>query len=245
MDFTTSPTGVRLARDFRDNLIIDRYHVDLAAARGAKLEAMRSEHSEDVVTWNVFRSLAQLDPAFWLPRLHQTVFGESASSPAPQTVSVRLWVPTVPPPGLRNFQKDEGASEVDVVIETEYAVWFIEAKFRSDISTTTTNNPDRDQVLRNMDVGSWFAGVRDFYFALLVADPVRSPRGAAAVARYRETLPALSHRPDGLRNLKGVEVMRWTQLAEVLQQCALGAPRADERPFAERAMAFLREKRLA
>jgi hypothetical protein len=26
MAFTTSPSGVRLAYDFRDNLIIDRYH---------------------------------------------------------------------------------------------------------------------------------------------------------------------------------------------------------------------------
>ena len=80
--------------------------------------------------------------------------------------------------------------------------------------------------------------------ARLVADPARSPRGVAAVGRYREGPPALAPRPDGLRNLE-VEVMRWAQLAEALNLCAVGAPRGDERPFAERALAFLREKRLA
>jgi len=49
-------------------------------------------------------------------------------------------------------------------------VWFIEAKFRSDVSERTTNNPERDQVIRNPDVGTWYAGVRHFYFSLLLLD---------------------------------------------------------------------------
>ena len=151
---------------------------------------------------------------------------------------MRLWVPTIPPIGLRRFQKDEGASEVDVVIETEFSVWFIEAKFKSDISTGTTNNPDRDQVLRNIDVGSWFAGVREFYFALLVADPARSPKGVAAVARYRDALPEMQHRPDGLKNVRGVALMTWRQIGEVLATCAAGATRDDERTYATRALDF-------
>jgi hypothetical protein len=70
-----------------------------------------------------------------------------------------------PPPSLRLHQKDEGRSEIDIMIETELSVWFIEAKFKSDISTQTTSNATRDQIIRNFDVGSWYAGVRDFYFA--------------------------------------------------------------------------------
>jgi hypothetical protein len=64
-----SKSGVRLYDDCRDNLIIDRYHPDLAPMRGSKRDKLRSENSEDALTWNVFRSLSQIDPGFWLPRL--------------------------------------------------------------------------------------------------------------------------------------------------------------------------------
>ena len=67
--FTSSPSGVRIAGDFRDNLIIDRYDPVFACMRAGKLEHLRSENSEDAVTWNVFRSLRQLDAHTWLPAL--------------------------------------------------------------------------------------------------------------------------------------------------------------------------------
>jgi hypothetical protein len=83
MDYTLSPGRVRLANDFRDNLIIDRYDEALTSMRGSKREAMRSENSEDVVTWNVFRSLAQIDPALWLLRLQETVLRQFAQYTRP------------------------------------------------------------------------------------------------------------------------------------------------------------------
>ena len=47
-----SKTGVRIANTFRDNLIIDRYDPSFLTMRGAKTDSMRSENSEDVLTWN-------------------------------------------------------------------------------------------------------------------------------------------------------------------------------------------------
>jgi hypothetical protein len=52
---------------------------------------------------------------------------------------------------------EEGLSEIDVIIEW---VWFIEAKHKSDIRLRTTTRPGRDQVLRNIDVESYYAGAR-------------------------------------------------------------------------------------
>ena len=79
----------------------------------------------------------------------------------------------------------------------------IEAKYRSDVSERTTNNPDRDQVLRNIDVGTWYAGVRDFYFSLLRLDTATARKGAALVKRYSqgpaEILAHLPHPYDALR----------------------------------------------
>src|SRR3954462_3123392 len=66
---TKSPSGVFLYDDFRANLIIYRYDPGFVTMRKSKTDTMHSENSEDALTWNVFRSLAQIDPAFWLPPL--------------------------------------------------------------------------------------------------------------------------------------------------------------------------------
>ena len=62
-------SGLHVAGDFRDNLIIDRYDPVFVTMRASKLKHLRSENSEDAVTWNVFRSLRQIDPSAWLPEL--------------------------------------------------------------------------------------------------------------------------------------------------------------------------------
>jgi hypothetical protein len=245
---TRSAGGVFLFDDFRDNLIIDRYDVGFLSMRGAKTDSMRSENSEDALTWNVFRSLAQVDPTFWMPRLFKRAFDRD-DDVRPHSVGVKLWQRVQPPPALRLFQKDEGESEIDVLIETEQMVWFVEAKFRSDVSERTTNNPERDQVIRNLDVGSWYAGVRDFYFSLLLLDTASGTKGMALIERYavsrEEVVKRLPHRPDRLANLRGTGLMRWSHLAAVLAECADGAPRADERAYARHAVEWLKGKRIA
>ncbi len=240
-----SKSGVRIASSYRDNLIIDRYHPDLAAMGGKKRDRLRSENSEDALTWNVFRSLAQIDPDLWLPGLRQRAFPESPEAQPSHVVTVNLWKKVQPPPALRLHQGDEGESEIDVIIETESSVWFIEAKFKSDISTRTTSNETRDQIVRNLDVGSWFAGVRDFYFALLIMDEERSRKGVEVMSRVKETgLPTYPHRPDGLNNVKGIGTLKWSQVAEVLVAATTSAPMEDERVYAQRALLWMRERGL-
>lgn len=240
-----SPSGVLIADDFRDNLIIDRYDVAFLTMRGSKTRSIRSENSEDALTWNAFRSLAQVDPVFWFPRLTRHAFPE-LDLPTPADVGIRLWRRLSPPPGLRDAQGDEGYSEIDVLIETVDSVWCIEAKYRSDVSMITTNNATRNQILRNIDVGSWFAGPRNFFFSLLLVNESLSPRGAELIRTYQYSLDllrrGLPHRPDGLANLKGVSLLRWDQVRNVLQECAAHAPRPDEREFADRAARWLAEK---
>jgi len=143
--------GVWIADNFRSNLIIDRYDPVFADMRGSKLRHLRSVNSEDAVTWNVFRSLRQIAPKVWLPPLWSRSF--DVAVPDDLNAAVTLWKSVPPPLGLF-VDGDEGSSEIDVVIEAASWVWFIEAKYRGDISKGTTTRPTRDQVLRNIDVGS-------------------------------------------------------------------------------------------
>jgi hypothetical protein len=238
-----SPSGVFIADDFRSNLIIDRHDPVFADMRASKRKHLRSANSEDAVTWNVFRSLRQIDPADWLPSAWRHAFPNLAV-PNDHAATVKLWESVRPPLGLL-ADGDEGASEIDVVIESAAWVWFIEAKYRSDISTGTTTRPERDQVLRNLDVGTYYAGVRPFYFSLLVRSREQSPHGAERVDRYTAPgvlPPLLPHRPDGLQNLKSIGVLTWADLGAVLEATADNAHRQDERAYAARARDWLLQR---
>lgn len=67
--------------------------------------------------------------------------------------------------------KIEGSTEVDVVVRSEKVLIFIEAKYLSDISTDVSYDPWRDQIARNIDVGTYQAQLaepqREFFFVLL------------------------------------------------------------------------------
>ena len=212
--------------------------------RASKLKHLRSEHSEDAVSWNVFRSLRQIDPTIWLPLLcaaGQPPFLLQASA----SVTVELWRTFAPPPRLLE-SGDEGDSEIDIVVQSPSWVWFIEAKYKSDISSGTTTRPSRDQLLRNIDVGSYHAGVRDFYFSLLITSSGNSREGAAKIAEYCDFAVPRSrlaeHRPDGLMNLRGISLLTWADLATVLAGCARLAALAPEKECAQRVVAWLEMK---
>ncbi len=241
-----TPTGVRVAADFRDNLIIDRYDPVFVTMRASKVKHLRSEHSEDAVTWNVFRSLRQIEPAAWLPELIRVGL-PNIHGLACDRATLRLWQ-SVDPPSALLVDGDEGVSEIDVVIEAPWWVWFIETKCRSDISTGTTTRPLRDQVLRNLDVGSYYAGVRPFFFSLLIASAERSPNGVETVRRYQDLDVPRSqlraHRPDGLANLEAVTLLTWSDLAAVLAAAVGTVRRADDRGYAERALTWMRSRGL-
>ena len=215
--------------------------------RASKRKHLHSENSEDAATWNAFRSLRHIHPSAWLPLLWQRAFPK-LPVPTDQEAVVHLW-PEVAPPWALLQEGDEGDSEIDVLIEAPTWVWFIEVKLRSDISKGTTTRPERDQVLRNLDVGSYFSGVRRFVFSLLVASRKRSELGVAKVEAYQDLSRVhellAGHRPDGLTNLEAVELLHWTDVAAVLAELADSAPREDERPFARRAAEWLEGKGLA
>lgn len=241
-----SASGVRISDDFRDNLIVDRYDACFLTMRESKKKHLRSENSEDALSWNVFRCLRQLSPESWLESLTNRAFGASSLSQAEAT-TIELWKDAPPPPSLLE-SGDEGISEIDIVLENPGWVWFIEAKYKSDISEGTTTRSDRDQILRNIDVGSYYAGVRDFYFCFLCLDEKQSPKGVNAIRKYEDSKilgTSLPHRTDGLGNIRGLGVLHWSDLAQVLKTAISGLNRNDEAIFAERAIKWMEQKGIA
>ena len=235
-----SASGVLVADDFRDNLIIDRYDPVFSRMRASKITHLRSENSEDAISWNVFRSLRQISPELWLPHIAEVAFGGEVFDQI-DGATVELWKDVFPPLSLLR-EGDEGISEIDICIESADWVWFIEAKYTSDISVGTTTRSDRDQVLRNIDVGSFYAGRRDFYFALLCLDDGRSPKGVAAVEEYKDMdylRARLPHRRDPLDNVRQLGVIYWSDLAELFFRCRSAQCNEYEAMIVDRAVTWL------
>lgn len=242
-----SPSGVWIAENFRSNLIIDRYDPVFADMRASKLKHLKSVNSEDAITWNVFRSLRQVHPQRWLPPLWKEAFPSVALAGSLERTVVRLWESIAPPLGLIEGG-DEGDSEIDVIIESPSWVWFIEAKYRSDISSGTKVRPDRDQILRNLDVGTSYAGVREFFFSLLIDAESTSKMGIQKMEEYRTVENVIAklatHRADGLKNLRSIGLLTWRQMGTVLQAAADNATLDDERLYAKRAHEWMVERKL-
>ncbi len=240
-----SATGVRLFEDFRDNLVVDRFDPQLAKMSGAKRNALRSENSEDALTWNAFRALRRADPKLWIPQLSRRTF-EGNELEVEGDSELHLWNKVEPPPSLRRVQRDEGAIEIDVIVETDTWVWMIEAKLHSDISLITTNSNSRDQLLRNLDVGTYYAGVRRFYFSFLTLGGEHSPVGNARLEVYRRNLggirDALRHRADRLPNLAQIGSLTWMDIRDVLRDVARQSPHEDASVAAVLALTWMDDK---
>ena len=181
-----------------------------------------SEESEDLLTWNIFATLKRSQPlSRWLALWLQTCFTDPPQ--VLKNAQIHLWPgrrrpPTYPPPPewekwLREQYRQspiplfrdwaakkgrmEGKTEIDVAIENDEVLIFVEAKYLSDISNHVTYDPWRDQIARCVDVGSYHAKERAFFFILLTP---RWPDEYAQNSRlYHYKLHEYQQNPDALR----------------------------------------------
>ena len=160
--------------------------------------------SEDVVTGNLFGLLQAINPRWWLPDLLNRGLDIPSTHPRAfrqqiyQKLRIQLWQkqPLFP---KNLIPWDEGSTEVDVVImwENPPTTIFIEMKYGSPLSASTSNNCGdhgypSDQLIRNARIGlhrcGWYRedvlfeqGTRDFVL-LLLTPTVGSP----LMRRYRD-----------------------------------------------------------
>jgi hypothetical protein len=231
-EFIYSDTGVKVFVDFKDNLIVDPDDPVIASqARNRRyskgivkgLSYLGSENSEDAMTWNVFKTLAKTNPEIWFSDIFHSIIlhkDEQFTEPA-----LKFWDKYFPPM-TRPFP--EGETHVDLTIETSHKLIFVEAKYKSDISRSTKHDPNRDQIIRNIDVGTWAAKKRAkaFYFILLTlktntfsidrllhykSDPSNI---IEAIGSYRKDITDYAVLCDN------IHVMYWDQILTSLQNLA-------------------------
>lgn len=175
-NFVVSASRVRVWRRPEDHPLLKQTDTAHPAFRGKLAERfppriaeglpkVLSENSEDARTWYYFSPLLSDEPQrtrVLTQLLRQSFFGALPPQVFKDipTATLQFW-PKLPPPPSR--QKVEGESEPDLLIKLgQSAVIFVEAKCNSGVSEFTTFDRDRDQVIRLIDVGSWYAREQGF-----------------------------------------------------------------------------------
>lgn len=224
---------------------------DRSYRNGDNCPLVLRESSEDLLTANVFGVLRHLRPSLWLMPMLRTAFPQHQFGNAPKNLRVALWKKLSPP---TDRLESEGSTEVDVHISFADTVVLVESKYRSALSATTAYDPERDQVIRLLDVA--YANVVDaqFFprspFVLVLGAWSNEPR---LVTEYRtpsavrRALPALQQRPDGggIAQFLAARVgyQSWAQLSKILvERIDLASP--VEAAFATELARFL-QKRLS
>ena len=129
------------------------------------LPKVLSENSEDARTWHYFSPLLRDEPQrsrVLTQLIRQSFFGAVPPQVFKDIPAAKLefW-PKLPPPPSR--PQAEGDSEPDVMITLgKSAVILVEAKCHSGVSEFTKFDRKRDQVIRLIDVGSWYARQHGF-----------------------------------------------------------------------------------
>ena len=118
----------------------------------------------------------------------------------------------------------EGVSEIDLVVKGLRYLIFLEAKLESDISTATTYDPSRNQIIRNVDVLLENCGAREPAFWMVVKDKGPGRAYRQLIHRYRDdpqTLAsALPHRDPTIvvRVARNLAIIQWHDLLGCIRQ---------------------------
>lgn len=213
-------------------IILLGHHPDLLRRPTARPGLVQADDGCVALTWNVFRTLELVSPAFWLRRFRARLVGLSELDSGTRSLAVRLWPTFSVPPG----RSQDDQIDVDAIVETETAVYGVMAFDKTDMRVGHSTLAAPDAVLRTIDAVSRDAGVRDCYIALITSDPSDTPVAVALIDRYASSRDALirrlPHRRDRLVNVCGIGSMTWRDLASIVVDCAEAESLSDLERFA-------------
>ena len=222
----------------------------LNSRKGRKAQDMdrilHSPNSEDWVTWNFMEIMKRQYPNGWWghlvsaarrrnpelrfpvedPSLPRPVLWSSVPAPSEYEAQSRIrmrnsgnqeWV-------LRANNPDpvEGPSEIDVTFDYDQFLVYVEAKLGSDVSMSTTYDPQRNQIVRNIDCLIESAGNRTPMFWMLARDEEPSRAYVQLMGSYKidpgGLIRDLPHRdPETLKGIaQNLTILLWSDFRELV-----------------------------
>jgi hypothetical protein len=230
------PGKVPVFKAWRDRLILlagDEQHADLRGKlrrdkfdhRYGNAPRIGSVNSEDAVTWSLLRTMEQRAPDTWLEAamekgLRRALNDQAVAGFPKGRPRLAFWRRLSPPPSL---PAPEGDTEFDALgFVGDRTLVSIEAKVGAGLSPGTMHDPERNQFIRTLDVGSHYAeqqGKIDYWPVILL--PAGNVQDAALVRGYAvdptALAAALPHRSAAAieRLAKKIAIITWEDIIEV------------------------------
>ena len=130
-------------------------------------------------------------------------------------------------PVVKKVPPVEGESEIDISLHNNAVTAFVEAKLNSDISPRTIYDPNRNQIIRNIDCLLDDTNNTVPIFWMLVRD-LGSEKAYVQLARQYRTNPTklidhLPHRePSRVRQVADcISLVRWKDFIQIVPQHSL------------------------
>lgn len=217
------------------------------AERLRNLDRIRSSaRGQDWLLWNVLQLLSLLDARDWWPELL-----EIAASDRPQPLlnpkdppRVDAWVAAPAPPAYDRRLRERLASspdpervarardprpleapcEVDLALTARTQIGFLAARLGGDVRSTTTYDPQRNEIARTIDCLLEQAGARTPFFWMLAADRGPERLYSRLIQRYREDPRELARdlphrRPESLIPVaESLAIVAWRDLLDLVRQ---------------------------
>ena len=193
--------------------------------------------SEDVLLSNVFGVVKNLPAKYVLALWLRSVTGLSVAEAG---WAISFWEKQPRPIGIR-----EGNTIVDLVLDSDATLVFVEVKMDAPASSGTTHNPNRNQLARNLDIGYRRATDAAKQFALIFVTPdIAEPPLVDSVRSGNGPFPV----NQAVAPASIASCLHWASWASIGDVIA-GAYSSDhfsdsESGFARDLLAYLAQKRL-
>jgi hypothetical protein len=196
--------------------LVHAHHPELRRSPEPSPGRIQEDHARAALTWNTFRTLALIQPSFWLRQLHARMFGFDERYRAPTALDVRLWEPAT-------FSGAGGTrtEPVDVVLDSPEAVWGFLTVFGRDVIVTRADAEGPDPVRRTIDAVAGIAGGRRCFVGMVASSEATAPMGTRLIRRHAEEVRSGGLRDEPhRRHVLGVGLGNWGTVATVLAGAA-------------------------
>jgi hypothetical protein len=201
---------------------VSPYHPDVLRQPEVHAVVDPEARLRQALTWNVFRTLEQINPAFWMRPLIARLGGltdEYASAPHVCQIACWDWLEPAPEARLRRYRR--AAVRADVVIDTDDTLVTLLVPRVDEITTLVLSDTAEGGLLDLAEATSFKGGVRASYVGVVLPNGADSDVWVSRITRRALAVQrVLLASGRTVRNLRGIGALGWHDVLAILNDAA-------------------------
>lgn len=197
---------------------VSPYHPDVLRQPEANAVIDRDDRLRHALTWNVFRTLEQINPAFWLrPLVARLGAMTDEYDSAPHVCQIACWDWLDPAPSARLRRQRRAAVRADVVIDTDDTVMTFLVPRVDEVTSLVLSDTAEGGLLDLAEATSYKGGVRASYVGIVLPPGADTDVWMTRVNRRgRAVQRVFAASGYGIRNAGGIGALGWLDLRAIL-----------------------------